>query len=247
MRNKNDPVELSRAKKDLVIANRILAHQGVLDSFGHVSIRHPIVTERYLLARSCSPGVVSTGDIIEFSLDGAPTHRESRALYLERALHGAIYETHSDVNAILHAHSDDILPFTVMDLPLRPVIQSVGDMGGSVPVWDIADKFGDNTDLLVATMEQGRDLAKCFGSNRVVLLRGHGFVSVDKTIFGLVRLAVFLPRNARVLLAAAMLQRNIKGLTAGEVEARRILDPNSPSMRRGWEYWASQAGCNELL
>ena len=238
---------LERAKKDLVIANRILAHQGVLDSFGHVSVRHPFDPERYLLARSCSPGIVASEDIVEFTLDGHPVSHESRPLYLERPLHGAIYETHPTVNAVLHAHSDDLLPFTVTDIPLRPIIQSVGDMGESIPLWDIADKFGDDTDLLVCTMEQGRDLARCLMPNRVALMRGHGFVSVDLTITGLVRLAVFLPRNARVLLAALNIGKEVKGLKPGEVAARRRLDPNSPSLRRGWEYWAHEAGCRDLL
>ena len=243
----NEFMTVDRAKKDLVIANRILAQQKVLDSFGHVSMRHPIDRDRYLLARSCSPGIVTIDDIVEFSLDGQAVSHEPRPLYLERHLHGAIYERHPSVNAVLHAHCDDLLPFTITDIPLRPVIQSVGDMGETIPLWDLADKFGDDTDLLVCTMEQGRDLARCLLPNRVVLLRGHGFVSIDETIAGLVRLAVFLPRNARVLLAALSLGKEVKGLKPGEIAARRRLDPNSPSMRRGWEYWAKEAGCGDLL
>src|SRR4051794_30274365 len=240
-------MSLERVIKDLVIANRILANEGVLDSFGHVSVRHPSHPDRYLLARSCSPGIVDPGDIVEFTLDGRPVGSESRPLYLERHLHGGIYETHASVNAVLHAHSDDMLPFTVTDIPMRPVIQSVGDMGEVIPVWDIADRFGDDTDLLVCTMDQGRDLARCLLPNRVALLRGHGFVSVDVSLIGLVRLAIFLPRNARVLLAATALGKEVKGLKRGEIAARLRIDPGSPSMRRGWEYWALEAGCNDLL
>ena len=247
MQPENAVATIDRAKKDLVIANRILAHQNVLDSFGHVSLRHPVDPQRYLLARSCSPGIVTIHDIVEFSLDGRPVGRESRPLYLERHLHGAIYECHPSVNAVLHAHSDDMLPFTVTDIPLRPVIQSVGDMGEIIPLWDIADNFGEDTDLLVSTLEMGRDLAHCLLPNRVVLLRGHGFVSVDETIASLVRLAVFLPRNARVLLAALSLGKEVKGLKPGEIAARRRLDANSPSMRRGWEFWARESGCEDLL
>jgi len=238
---------LERARRDLVVANRILADQKVLDSFGHVSIRHPARPDRYLLARSCSPGIVTPDDIVEFMLDGTPVGPEKRPLYLERAIHGAVYETRPDINAVLHAHTDDLLPFTVADITLRPVVQSVGDMGDNIAVWDIADKFGDDTDLLVVTLEQGRDLAACLGDNRVVLLRNHGFVSVDLTLGALVRLAVFLPRNARVLLAALTAGTPIKTLKPGEIAARRRLDPNSPSMRRGWEYWAREAGCGDLI
>lgn len=240
-------MNLEGAMKDLVIANRILANEGVLDSFGHVSIRHPTEPGHYLLARSCSPGIVTLEDIVEFSLDGRPVRPETRPLYIERHLHGGIYETHAQVNAILHAHTDDLLPFTVTDIPLRPIIQSVGDMGGEAPVWDIADRFGSDTDLLISNMEQGRDLARLLMPNKVVLLRGHGFVSADLSLMALVRLAVFLPRNARVLLQAMSLGRDVHGLARGEIAARLRLDPAGPALRRGWDYWAKQAGCGDLL
>lgn len=239
-------IKVERAIKNLVIANRILAHQQVLDAYGHVSVRHPLDPERYLLSRSCSPGIVEPEDIIEFRLDGVPTQHDSRPLYLERHIHGAIYERHPDVLAVVHAHSDDILPFTITDTPLRPAIQAVGDMGENIPIWDIANRFGDSTDLLITSMEQGRDLARSFQDNHVTLLRGHGFVAIGSTLFALVRLSVFLPRNARVLLAALRLGP-VKGLSRGEVQARKALDVNSDSMRRGWEYWAREAACSHLL
>ena len=240
-------MNLDRTIKDLVIANRILAHEGVLDSFGHVSVRHPTEPGRYLLARSCSPGIVTREDIVEFKLDGRPVAEETRTLYIERHLHGGIYEVHSEVAAVLHAHTDEILPFAVTDIPLRPIIQSVGDMGGQAAVWDIADRFGNETDLLVSNMEHGRDLARSLIPNKVVLLRGHGFVSVDKSLMALVRLAVFLPRNARVLLQAMSLGRAVHGLSEGEIAARLRLDPAGPALRRGWDYWAKEAGCGDLL
>jgi HCOMODA/2-hydroxy-3-carboxy-muconic semialdehyde decarboxylase len=129
---------------------------------------------------------------------------------------------------------------------LRPVIASVGDMGLHVPVWDIADKFGNGTDMQVTTLEQARDLARCLGSNRVVLLRGEGFVVTGRTLNDVVRISVYIPRNGRTITAAAPFGPTI-GLAAGEVEARLALDPESNAMRRGWEYWARQAGCDELL
>ena len=146
---------------------------------------------------------------------------------------------------MLHASPEDILPFGITQTPLRPVIASVGDIGLHVPVWDIADKFGNNTDLQVTTLEQGRDLARCLGSNRVVLLRGEGFVVTGRTLNDVVRISA-VPRNGRTITAAAPFGPII-GLAAGEVEARLALDPESNAMRRGWEYWARQAGCGDLL
>lgn len=240
-----DAVE--RAKRDLVVANRILAHQRVLDAYGHVSIRHPLDPSRHFLACSTGPAIVESGDIVEFTHDGIPVSRETRPLYLERFIHGAVYAARPDVNAVLHAHAEDVLPFTISSVPFRPVLQNVGDMGASIPVWDIADRFGTGTDLLVRNLEQGRDLAGTLGAGRVALMRSHGFVSAGRTLNDLVRLSVYIPRNARVLMAAMRLGGEVKGLHPGEIAARLAIDPESNAMRRGWELWAREAGCAHLL
>jgi ribulose-5-phosphate 4-epimerase/fuculose-1-phosphate aldolase len=239
---------IERTIRDVVIANRILALHNVLDAYGHVSMRHPERDDRYFLARSISPAITEVEDIIEFNLDGTPVDTgERRALYLERFIHGGVYERRPYVKAALHSHADDLLPFSISrNVRLRPVIHNAGDMGQDVPVWDIADKFGDETTLLVTNMEQGRDLARCLEGNRLALMRGHGFVCVGRTINDLVRLAVYIPRNARVQLAA-MQMGEYKALSRGEIEARLKLDPEAPTMKRGWEYWARQAGCEDLL
>ena len=240
------PIE--RTIRDVVIANRILAHNKVLDAYGHVSIRHPEQPDRYFLSRSLSPGLVDVDDVIEFHLDGTPVDaQERRPLYLERFIHGGLYEKRPDVKAVLHSHADDVLPFSISKTTrLRPVIAPVGDIGETVPVWDIADKFGDDTTLLVTNMEQSRDLACCLDCNRLALMRGHGFVCVGFSINDLVRLSVYIPRNARTQLAA-MQMGEYRALSRGEIEARLKLDRDSPAMRRGWELWAREAGCAHLL
>src|SRR5215204_2929450 len=231
-----------RAIKDLVIANRILANLGIVDAFGDISVRDPANAARFLLARSRSASAVVPDDILAFPFDGAPLDGRAEALPTERFLHAAIYAARPDVKAVLHASPEDILPFTITRTPLRPVIASVGDMGLHVPVWDI----GDNTNLQITTLEQGRDLARCLGSSRVVLLRGEGFIVTGRTLNDVVRISVYIPRNARTIVAAAPFGPTI-GLAAGEMDARLALDPESNALRRGWEYWAWQAGCGELL
>jgi ribulose-5-phosphate 4-epimerase/fuculose-1-phosphate aldolase len=238
---------IERAKRDLVVANRILAHQRVLDAYGHVSIRHPLDATRHLLARSISPALADTADIVEFTHDGVPANPEKRPLYLERFIHGAVYSARPDVHAVLHAHAEDVLPFTISSIPFRAVLQNVGDIGLAIPTWDIADRFGPATDLLVRNIEHGRDLATTLADGRVALMRSHGFVSTGRTLNDLVRLAVYIPRNARVLMAALRLGGEVKGLHPGEVAARLAIDPESPAMRRGWELWAHEAGCAHLL
>lgn len=237
--------EMERAIRDLVIANRILSNEDVVDAYGHVSIRHPLKPDRYLLSRSLSPESVTAEDIIEFTLDGNPVG-DTRPPYLERFIHGAVYEARPEVKAVVHAHAEAVLPFSITRTPLCCVAHVASDIGAHVPVWDIADKFGDATNLLVVNMAQGRDMAKCLGDNTVVLMRGHGFSAAADSLFKVVRLCVYLPRNARILLEAMRLGE-FKALSANEIKTRTGFDPNSPEMRRAWDYWAKRAGCEHLL
>jgi HCOMODA/2-hydroxy-3-carboxy-muconic semialdehyde decarboxylase len=238
--------DLDRALGDLVIANRILAHENVVDAYGHVSVRHPGNPKRYLLARSVSPELVERGDIMEFDLESNAAAGDTRQPYLERFIHGAIYEARPEVFAVVHAHAEDVLPFGIAAAPLRPVIHSGSFMGEQVPVWDIRDKFGD-TNMLVTNLAQGRDLAGRLAANNVALMRGHGFAAAARSLIEVVRMSVYVPRNARVQMAAMQLGA-VKPLSRGEIEARNAgYKPNSPETWRAWEYWATRAGCKELL
>ena len=230
---------------ELVIANRILANEGVVDAYGHVSVRHPSMPERFFLARMLAPELVERGDLMEFGLDGQPVS-DPRAPSVERFIHSAIYEARPEVQAVVHAHAEDILPFGITDVPLRPVIHSGSFIGRHVPVWDIADNFGD-TDLLVRNITQGRDLARCLGNNNVVLMRGHGFAAAARSVIEVVRVAVYLPRNARVQLAAMQIGK-FKPLSDGEIAARAAgYKPYSDQTWRAWEYWANRAGCGHII
>ena len=234
--------------QDLVIANRVLAKEEVVDAYGHVSVRHPDNPNRFLIACSLAPELVGPDDIVELDLNGQPVHDERRSLYLERFIHAAIFAARPDVMAVVHAHAEDTLPFGIADgTKLRPVIHSGSFMGAEVPVWDISDKFGD-TNLLVTNMAQANDLAKCLGGNSVALMRGHGFASAARSLIEVVRLSVYLPRNARALMRAKQLGGEIKYLSPGEVAARnRGYSPYSVETWRTWEYWANKAGCRHLL
>ena len=230
---------LEAAIFDLVDANRILAHENVVDAYGHVSIRHPSAPDRFLLARSLSPELVEAADILEFGIDGEPT-APGPTPYLERFIHAGIYEARPDVMAVVHSHEDAVLPFTVTDTPLFPVIHTASDMGATVPNWDIADEFGA-TNLLVTNRSQGRGLARCLGVNSTVLMRGHGFACVGRSLVEAVKIAVYVPRNARVL-ADAMRFGAVKPLSEGEIAIRSRVAANSPQMRRAWDYWRTRAG-----
>jgi len=234
--------------QELVIANRILAREDVVDAYGHVSVRHPGDPNRFLIARSLAPELVGPEDIVELDLDGQPVRSEDRALYLERFIHAAIFAARPDVMAAVHAHAEDTLPFGIaQEVKLRPVIHSGSFIGAEVPVWDIADNFGD-TNLLVTDMAQANDLAKRLGSHSVALMRGHGFAAAALSLIEVVRLSVYLPRNARALMRAMQLGGEIKYLSQGEIAARnRGYSPYSVETWRTWEYWAKKAGCGHLL
>jgi HCOMODA/2-hydroxy-3-carboxy-muconic semialdehyde decarboxylase len=234
--------------RDLVVANRILARENVVDAYGHVSVRHPDDPRRFFLATSTAPEMVEEDNIIEFNLDCTPVRDDHRPLYHERFIHGGIYETRPDVQAVVHAHSEDVLPFTISATPLRPVIHSGSFMGARIPVWDMADKFGPDTNMLVTNMEQARDLARCLADNNVALMRGHGFAAAARSLIEVVRMSVYVPRNARVQMNALGLGSDIKPLHDGEIAARNAgYKPYSLETRRAWRYWAHKAGCAHLV
>jgi ribulose-5-phosphate 4-epimerase/fuculose-1-phosphate aldolase len=242
--------KLDTAIREVVIANRILAHENIVDASGHVSARHPLHPDRFLISWSKSPEHVTREDIMECALDGTPLNGDTRPPYKERFIHGAIYETRPEVNAVVHAHPEEVLPFSVTGEPLRALISSASMIGTHVPVWDIADKFGDETSLLVENIEQGRDLASSMGKNDLTLMAAHGIAAGCPTMIEVVRLAVYAARNARVQLAAMQIGKKIRFLSAGEVNVRGAggyFAADSHGIYRAWEHWALRAGCADLL
>src|ERR1700730_2382420 len=135
--------ELDSVISDLVVANRILAREGVVDAFGHVSVRHPERADRYIMSRSRAPELVTADDLMVFELDGTPVDPRGRMPYAERPIHSGLYEARPDVTSVIHNHSYAVIPFSVTRAQLRPMIHVAAPMGASVRVWDIRDKFGD--------------------------------------------------------------------------------------------------------
>ena len=231
--------EISQQLEELVTANRILSHEGVVDAFGHISMRHPDRPNRYILSQSRAPNLVDVPDLMEYTLNGDPINQQGRNMYSERAIHGGIYEARDDVKAIVHNHSPSVVPFTVTKTPLRPIFHLAAIIGPELPIWDIRHNFGD-TDMLVRTMEQGRDLARCLGNRRVSLMRGHGCVIAGSSVKEVVMASVYLQVNAGLLLESLKLG-DIEYLTPGEIKqmSESQLDPKI--QHRPWEYWAGRA------
>jgi HCOMODA/2-hydroxy-3-carboxy-muconic semialdehyde decarboxylase len=224
---------------ELVTANRILAHEGVVDAFGHVSIRHPERGDRYWLSRARAPECIETADLMEFAIDGTPVDPRGRKPYAERYIHGAIYEARPDVQAVVHTHSPGIIPFGVTGAALRPVMHMCASMGTDVPVWDSRTRFGD-TNLLVTNVEMARDLAARLGHRPVALMRGHGAVVAGGSLREVVFNAIYLELNANLQQRAAALGE-ITFLSDGEVQAI-LATRKSFTFERAWERWCRRAG-----
>lgn len=225
--------------RNLVIANRILAHEGVVDAYGHISVRHPERSDRFFLSASRSPELVTLDDIIEYDLDCNPVDLRDRVQYTERPIHGGIYRSRPDVISVVHNHAYEVIPFTVTQgVRLRPVLHLAAGLGTDVPVWDIRDRFGD-TNLLVTTAAQGADLAQGLGANRVVLMRGHGAAVAGASIQDAVHTSVYLKVNALLQAEAMRMGGDLVYLSDGEIAEMR---KSTAGHARAWEYWTRRAG-----
>lgn len=234
---------LSTLIQELVAANRILASEGIVDAFGHVSVRHPKYPGRYLMSRGRSPELVEAADILEFALDGVPVKPRAPKPYLERFIHGALYEARPDIQAVVHNHSRNVIPFSVTEEKLRPLVHSSATIGHEVPVWDAQDKFGD-TDLLVSDMAMGRDLARIVGKGTCALMRGHGCTIAGKSLKEVVYTAIYLEVNAELQVKTSCFGK-AKFLSPGEIEAinsRLYQGKPGDGFDRAWEYWRRRAG-----
>jgi HCOMODA/2-hydroxy-3-carboxy-muconic semialdehyde decarboxylase len=233
---------LEEQVRDLVAANRILAHEGVVDGYGHVSVRCGDHADRFLMSRSRSPELVEASDIVEHRLDGEAAAPDSPALYAERFIHAAIYATRPDVQAVVHTHAYELIPYGVTGVPLRPIFHAAARMGAEVPIWDMNDEFGD-TNMLVTNLAQGRSLATRLAENRMVLMRGHGATIVATTIQRAVMAAIYAQVNARFQLFAMQLGP-VTYLTPGELaKAGDVEGKASLGLDRNWEYLKRRAGC----
>jgi HCOMODA/2-hydroxy-3-carboxy-muconic semialdehyde decarboxylase len=219
--------------EDLVAANRILAHHGVLDAWGHVSVRHPANPERYLLSRARAPALVASEDIMEFDLDSNPIDQRGRRVFLERFIHGQAYRARADVNAVVHSHSPTVIPFSVTGEPLKAISHIASFLVNAPPVWEIRD-VGITQGLLVTNNTQGESLAKTLGDRPVALMRGHGNLVVAPDIKRVVHRALYTEVNARQLATALSFARPITFVAPDEVQDPKRLDDS-------WEVWKAEA------
>src|SRR6476620_11051879 len=221
---------------DLVAAYRILAQYGVIDAYGHVSIRSPSNPQRYLIARSLAPEVVQVEDLMEYDLDSNALDARGRESVRERFIHGEVYKARPDVMAVVHNHSPSVIPFSVTGVPMRPIYHMASFIGDGVPNFEIRD-VEKGTDLLVKTPKLGAALAKTLGRSSAALMRGHGSVTVGENIARAVGRSIYLEQSARLQMQAMALSRKVTYLDAAEVKASAPVQ----DYKRAWPMWREKA------
>jgi HCOMODA/2-hydroxy-3-carboxy-muconic semialdehyde decarboxylase len=224
---------------DLAAASRILAAHGVVDGFGHVSLRHPAAPDRYLMARSIAPALVTPHDIIEYDLDGNAVNANGRGSFLERFIHGEIYKARPDIHSVVHSHSPSVVPFGLVDVPLKAMFHNAAFIAAGVPVFDIREKFGA-TDMLVSDAAKGVALAAVMGKKDIVLMRAHGSAACGPTLQTAVFRAVYTEVNARMQHWTMALKGGAP-IAALDAEEGRLADAvNRTAGMRAWELWRSE-------
>jgi len=229
---------------DLVCANHILYVEGVVDGFGHVSVRHDGRDDRFLLAAGVAPATVTEDDILEVDFAGEVQDAAGRRSYLERFIHSEIYKARPDVVAIVHSHSPAIIPFGVTSAKLRPVCHMSGFLGFSTPIFEIRDSAGENNDMLVRNAKLGRALASSLAGVDFALMRGHGSVTVAKSLRLVVARAIWAEMNAKLQteamhIASMVGDGEVCYLTPGE--AANSMAINETVVDRPWDFWKARA------
>jgi ribulose-5-phosphate 4-epimerase/fuculose-1-phosphate aldolase len=224
--------------EDLVAASRILAAEGVLDGYGHVSARSDKRPHRFIMSRSRAPALVTAADLMELDADSEPLHGDARKGFIERYIHGEVYRSRPDVMAVVHSHSPSVIPFGVTKTRLRPVYHMGSFLWSGAPVWDIR-KVREDNDVLVRDRPLGASLAQALGGCTCVLMRGHGMTVVGEGVQEAVFRAIYTEMNARMQLQAEGLEGPIQFLS--ETEGKRSTESNRGTIERPWELWKNKA------
>ena len=222
---------------DLVAANRILAEHGVIDAYGHVSIRSPDDPNRFFIARAIAPETVQAADLLEYGLDGEPLDAaRKRDSVSERYIHSEIYRARPDVMSVVHNHSPSVIPFSVTGVKLRALFHMASFIGEGLPNFEIR-KVKKGSDLLVRDAKLGKALAQALGKSPATLMRGHGSAVTGENLQRAVGRSIYLEMSARMQMQALLLSSKITYLDAAEVKASAPVQ----DYKRAWPLWRERA------
>lgn len=225
---------------NVAAAARILAARGVVDGFGHVSMRHPDAPDRYLMSRALAPASVTPADIVEYDLDSEACDPDAPKGFLERFIHGQIYKARPDIGAVVHSHSPSVIPFGLTKASMQACFHNAAFLAQGVPVFDIGKDYGP-TDMLVSDNDKGVALAASLGDKPVALMRAHGSVACGPSLEVAVFRAVYTEVSARVQHWALALAEDGEELAALSEEEGRLADvPNQTAGMRAWDLWRAE-------
>ena len=231
------PNILFEARRELALANRIVANEGIIDAFGHVSMRHPDNPKRYFLSRSRAPELVTPEDFIEYDIESQPLRDPGVGQYSERVIHGEIYKARPEVNSVCHHHCPAFMPLLATGTDYMPIFH-LGAVGGiRPPFWDQRDEFGD-TNMLVVKPEEGASLARALGKHWMVLMMRHGVTVAGTSVRDCIFRSVFSARNAEYQVRAMTVGSNIATLSPGETKLAGQISAKTTGLTRSWEYWS---------
>jgi ribulose-5-phosphate 4-epimerase/fuculose-1-phosphate aldolase len=224
--------------EDLIAGSRILANEGVLDAYGHISARSDKRPERFIMSRSRAPALVTAADLMELDADSEAVGGDQRKGFIERYIHGEIYRKRPEVMAVVHSHAPSVIPFGVTKTRLRPIYHMGSFLWSGAPVWDIR-KVRDDNDILVRDRPLGASLAEALGTCNCVLMRGHGMTVIGESVQEAVFRAIYTEMNARLQLQAETLEGPIQFLS--DTEGKRSSAANRGTLERPWELWKKNA------
>lgn len=234
---KDIPLTVEEAIEQVVLANRILSNEGVLDAFGHVSVRHPKNEATFLQSRSLSPELVTKNDILEINLEGTVVSQTDMKPYAERIIHAAIYKARPDVQAVFHGHPHPVIPFACTGVPIQPIVH-FGAM--FYEGMNIYDDYDVSSGMLIASREEGERVTRVLGNKRALLMRGHGCVVVGESIPRMVMGSIYL-RDSAILQYQAMQIGYPKYLSYEEGRQANLVMAAALVVERAWGYWVKRA------
>jgi HCOMODA/2-hydroxy-3-carboxy-muconic semialdehyde decarboxylase len=220
-------------KADLVTAYRILVNEGILDSFGHVTVRSAKNPNIFYMPRAMPPALVTLDDLLELRVaDSQPVDPKGRRVNGERYIHGEIYKARPDVMSVIHSHSQAVIPLSLTPIKMKPVIAQAGFLPPETPSFEIreARKAGDRG-MQVTDSARGAALARTLSSHPAALMRGHGNVVVGASVKQAVVYAAYIDINARMQTQALLLSRDVVSMNEPELFTPEEFDINRP-----WEH-----------
>lgn len=231
---------------DLVVGNRILSNENILDGLGHISVRSRQRPDHFFLSRDLAAGLVTAADLVEYDLDGNPVNPKAPQGYRERYIHAAIYKARPSVQSVVHSHMPSTLAFADSGVPLRPMYHMATFLLAGVPMYEIR-KVQGHVGMLVDDNKSGAALAETLGNKTVALMRGHGVVIVGSTIPDAVSNAIFTDVNARVQAQVVAFGGNVSYLTEKDIapptpNQQPAAEPGAPGYYpRSWGIWKAKA------